>query len=271
MTQSNAINKLLDIMRQLRDPKKGCPWDKKQTFASIATHTLEEAYELVDAISEKDNEEIKGELGDLLFHIVFYAQIGKEQSLFDFDDIVDCVSEKLIRRHPHVFKDKLFLSDKEIEANWEKEKSIERQQKDATSFSVLDNIPKALPALNRAYKIQKRASSVGFDWDDLKPVVDKIKEELDEVLVEVRRQDLSLTQKQLRIEDELGDLMFATVNLVRHLKSNPESTLRQANNKFEQRFRLVERHVHAQGKTMQDCSLSELDAIWDTVKKELNS
>lgn len=269
MLKSNTIGHLLDIMRQLRSPEKGCAWDKKQTFSSIAMYTLEEAYELVEAIEAKDHDEIKGELGDLLFHIVFYAQIAKEHSLFDFDDIVQGVCEKITRRHPHVFSNKTFLLDNETEVNWELEKAKERQQKNAGSYSVLDNIPQALPALNRSYKIQKRVSSVGFDWLDLQPVIDKLKEELDEVLFEVKRKDLSFEEKQVRIEDELGDLMFATVNLVRHLKSNPESVLRQANNKFEERFRLVELTVQRQGKSMQDCSLSELDLIWDDVKKSL--
>lgn len=264
------LQSLLSIMAQLRDPENGCPWDIKQTFASIVPHTIEEAYEVADAIDKKDFSELKGELGDLLFQVVFYAQIAKEQQLFEFDEIIETLNEKLIRRHPHVFTQTQFENEAQVHANWEAEKQKERTQKaivEDKQDSVLDNIPMALPALNRAYKIQKRCANVGFDWQQLTPVVDKIKEELDEVLFEVVRNDLSEEQKQQRIEDELGDLLFANVNLVRHLKSNPEQVLRQANNKFEKRFRLVELEVLAQGKQMPDRSLEELDSIWEQIKK----
>jgi len=266
------LQPLLKIMEQLRDPENGCPWDRKQTFDSIVAHTIEEAYEVADAIEQKDFEELKGELGDLLFQVVFYAQMAKEQGLFEFNDIIEAISEKLIRRHPHVFAQTEFANEDAIHANWEAEKEKERAAKalsENKSDSVLDNIPLSLPALNRAYKIQKRCANVGFDWDSLPPVIDKIKEEIDEVLVEVKRDDLSEEQKQDRIEEELGDLLFANINLVRHLKCNPEQALRKANNKFEKRFRLVELAVLKQGKKMSDCSLSELDSIWDLVKKQL--
>ncbi|MEI6896479.1 MAG: nucleoside triphosphate pyrophosphohydrolase [Psychromonas sp.] len=273
MTVNDNLATLLSIMQRLRDPETGCPWDKKQTFASVVPHTIEEVYELADAIEMQDFSDLKGELGDLLFQVVFYAQIAKEQGLFEFSDILETLNEKLVRRHPHVFGDKSFANEQDIHANWEVEKQKERLQK-ATSQnqqeSVLDNIPLALPALNRAYKIQKRCANVGFDWAELEPVVAKIHEEIDEVLVEVRRTDLSDEQKQLRIEDELGDLLFANVNLVRHLKANPETVLRHANKKFEKRFRLVERAVSKLGKNMQQCSLSELDAIWEEVKNTVN-
>ncbi|HEY5715318.1 MAG TPA: nucleoside triphosphate pyrophosphohydrolase, partial [Psychromonas sp.] len=212
------MQSLLNIMEKLRDPENGCPWDIKQTFDSIVSHTIEEAYEVADAIEQKDFQELQGELGDLLFQVVFYAQIAKEQNLFEFNDIIETISEKLIRRHPHVFTDTEFANEEEVHANWEAEKEKERARKarsENKSSSVLDNIPLALPALNRAYKIQKRCAAVGFDWDALAPVIAKIKEEIDEVLVEVERDDLSDRQKQLRIEDELGDLLFANVNLVR--------------------------------------------------------
>ena len=264
------LQSLLNIMEKLRDPKKGCPWDIKQTFDSIVSHTIEEAYEVADAIEQKDFMELKGELGDLLFQVVFYAQMAKEQKLFDFDDIIETLSEKLVRRHPHVFAQAEFTNEQEVHANWEAEKEKERTFKalsEKKSDSVLDNIPLALPALNRAYKIQKRCENVGFDWDTLPPVIDKIKEEIDEVLVEVKRDDLTAQEKQARIEDELGDLLFANVNLVRHLKCNPEQVLRQANNKFEKRFRQVELMVLKQGKKMSDCSAAELDAIWDLIKE----
>lgn len=271
MSKNSAVNELLTIMQTLRDPQKGCPWDSKQTFQSITSHTIEEVYELVDAIDQKDFAELKGELGDLLFQVVFYAQMAKEQNLFDFNDIIETLNEKLIRRHPHVFTDLQFADQHAIDANWEAEKSKERNLKAAQenkSSSVLDNIPSALPALNRAYKIQKRCANVGFDWQTLPPVIDKIKEELDEVLVEVKRDDLTSEEQQARIVDELGDLLFANVNLVRHLKCNPEQVLRQANNKFEKRFRAVELAVLKQGKEMQECSLEELELIWSQVKKE---
>lgn len=268
------MQELLDIMSALRDPKTGCPWDKKQTFDSIVMHTIEEAYEVADAINKKDYEELKGELGDLLFQVVFYAQLGKEQNLFDLSEIIKILNEKLIRRHPHVFSDTKLETDEQINANWEKEKSIERElkaQNEGGYKGVLDNIPLALPALNRAYKIQKRCASVGFDWTELEPVVDKIKEELDEVLFEVQRTDLDDKQKQALIEEELGDLLFANVNLVRHLKANPEQVLRQANSKFEKRFKSVESIAAKKEKILEACSLEELDAMWEQVKKSEKS
>lgn len=268
--KSTNIEQLLNIMQQLRDPEGGCPWDRKQTFESIVSYTIEEAYEVADAIEQKDFNELKGELGDLLFQVVFYAQMAKEQNLFEFQDIIDTVSEKLMRRHPHVFAGTELADEQAVNANWEAEKEKERAlkaQADNKPESVLDNIPSVLPALNRAYKIQKRCANVGFDWKTLPPVVDKIKEEIDEVLVEVQRDDLSEEQKQARIEDELGDLLFANVNLVRHLHCNPEQVLRQANSKFEKRFRLVELEVLKRGKQMTDCSLDELEEIWLEIKK----
>ena len=268
--KSVDIEPLLKIMQQLRDPEKGCPWDNKQTFDSIVSHTIEEAYEVADAIEQKDFVELKGELGDLLFQVVFYAQMAKEQNLFEFQDIIDTLSEKLIRRHPHVFSSAEFTDEQAVDANWEAEKEKERALKAQTEHkaeSALDNIPLALPALNRAYKIQKRCANVGFDWKTLEPVVDKIKEEMDEVLFEVDRNDLNEQQRQERIEDELGDLLFANVNLVRHLHSNPEKVLRKANIKFENRFRLVELAVLKQGRQMSECSLEELEKIWQEIKK----
>ncbi len=268
---SANLSQLLSIMQQLRTPETGCPWDLKQTFDSVVPHTIEEAYEVADAIANKDFDDLKGELGDLLFQVVFYAQLAKEQGLFDFDDILAVLNEKLIRRHPHVFSTTEFTSDAEINANWEAEKEKERLKKAKslnTEESILDNIPLALPSLTRAYKIQKRAASVGFDWAELEPVIAKIHEEIDEVLVEVKRTDLTQEQKKERIVDELGDLLFANVNLVRHLKANPEQVLNQANQKFSSRFRLVEQHVKSLGKEMGDCTLNELDAIWNDIKKQ---
>jgi len=271
--QATNIEQLLNIMQKLRCPENGCPWDIKQTFESIVAHTIEEAYEVADAIEQKEFADLKGELGDLLFQVVFYAQMAKEQNLFDFNDIIETLNEKLVRRHPHVFAQTRFADEQAVHANWEAEKEKERAKKahsDNKSSSILDNIPLALPALNRAYKIQKRCASVGFDWKTLAPVIAKIEEEIEEVLAEVVREDLSAQQKQLRIEDELGDLLFANVNLVRHLNCSPEQVLRQANSKFEKRFRLVELHVLQQGKQLSDYSLEELEVIWGKVKKQLS-
>jgi len=266
---SKNLTQLLSIMQQLRTPETGCPWDLKQTFDSVVPHTIEEAYEVADAIANKDFDDLKGELGDLLFQVVFYAQMAKEQGLFEFDDILAVLNEKLVRRHPHVFSNSELKTDAEINANWEAEKHKERLRKAQSQHkqeSILDNIPLALPALTRAYKIQKRAASVGFDWAELEPVVAKIHEEIDEVLVEVKRTDLNEAQQKERIVDELGDLLFANVNFIRHLKANPEQVLAQANNKFSSRFKCVEAHVKALGKEMGDCTLNELDAIWNDIK-----
>ena len=273
-SKNNGIDDLLAIMNALRDSKTGCPWDKKQTFDSLVAHTIEEVYEVADAINKKDDEELKGELGDLLFQVIFYAQIATEQNIFDFSDVVAILNEKLIRRHPHVFSDVKFETDAQINENWEKEKFKERALKAESKGlgeSILDNIPMALPALNRAYKIQKRCAAVGFDWNELAPVVDKIKEELDEVLFEVQRTDINKEQKQTLIEEELGDLMFANVNLVRHLKANPEQVLRQANSKFEMRFKSVESIAAKKKKLLEACSLEELDAMWEQVKESEKS
>ncbi len=271
----NNINQLLEIMAKLRDPEGGCPWDQKQTFRSIVPHTLEEAYEVADAIEQQDYQELKGELGDLLFQVVFYAQLAKEQELFDFIDVVEAVSEKLVRRHPHVFGQADFADEQAVKANWEAEKAQERATKLAAKLdanqtdtpSVLDNIPRSMPALTRANKIQKRCSTVGFDWHTLGPVVDKIKEEIDEVLDEVHQ----VSPDQDRIEDEVGDLLFATVNLVRHLKHDPEQALRRANDKFERRFRLLEKHFLSQNKALDQCSLDEMEQIWQKVKETYES
>ncbi|CAM4067437.1 nucleoside triphosphate pyrophosphohydrolase [Vibrio neonatus] len=261
-TSANSIQQLLTIMATLRDPKQGCPWDIKQDFDSIVPHTIEETYEVVDAIHNKDWNNLKEELGDLLFQVIFYSQMAKEQQLFDFGDVVDVLNEKLVRRHPHVFSGAKFANEQEINDNWEAEKAKEKAQLGNVEKSILDSVPKSLPALSRANKIQKRCAKHGFDWDSIGPVVDKVHEEVQEVLDEA----LQVTVEQNKVEDELGDLLFATVNLVRHLNCNPEVALAKANNKFERRFKAVEQKVREQGKLLDECDLEYLDSLWDLVK-----
>lgn len=255
-----SMDKLRWIMAQLRDPNNGCPWDLKQTFASITPHTIEEAYEVVDAIEQQDFTELEKELGDLLFQVVFYSQLGAEQKKFDFDSVVSAICEKLLRRHPHVFGDKTLSSEREIKANWENEKANERQLKNQQiDLSVLADIPKNLPALSQAAKIQKRCAHVGFDWHNIDDVFAKVAEEVEEVKAELHDQPQALAE-------ELGDLMFAVVNLCRHAKQDPERLLRQANQKFTKRFHGVEQQVRDSGKAFEQHSLETLEAYWQQVK-----
>ncbi|MHA6612140.1 nucleoside triphosphate pyrophosphohydrolase [Photobacterium damselae] len=260
--QSSDIEQLLSIMAKLRDPKDGCPWDIKQSFDSIVPYTLEEAYEVADAIEKQNWLDVKEELGDLLFQVVFYSQMAKEQDLFDFDEVVAGICEKLTRRHPHVFANKQFASEADVKANWEAEKAKERADK-AVDNSILANVPLAMPALTRADKIQKRCAQFGFDWDSVAPVAEKVVEELDEVMDEY--QQVALDQN--RIEEEMGDLLFSVVNLSRHLNVNPERALQKANKKFERRFRKVEKNVLEKGMEISNCSLEQLDQEWNIVKK----
>ncbi|NKF49759.1 nucleoside triphosphate pyrophosphohydrolase [Shewanella sp. WXL01] len=259
----DVMQPLLDIMAKLRDPKTGCPWDKQQTFETIVPFTLEEAYEVADAIEQADFESLPDELGDLLFQVVFYCQLGREQGMFDFADVVERICNKLTRRHPHVFNlesDTPEQTANQVKQSWEQIKQQERSAKQQTS--LLDDIPQALPSLNRAVKIQKRVSKVGFDWPTLEPVVDKVKEEIDEVLHEVKVND------QPKVAEEMGDLLFAVANMARHLGVDPEQALRQANRKFETRFRGVELLAAQSGKCMSAHTLEELDAYWDNVKSQ---
>ncbi|HHP0462080.1 nucleoside triphosphate pyrophosphohydrolase [Vibrio sp. MMH1-50] len=264
---SHPIEQLEQIMAKLRDPESGCPWDLKQTFDTIVPHTIEETYEVVDAIQNRDWSNLQEELGDLLFQVIFYSQMAKEQGLFEFSDVVETVNEKLTRRHPHVFSEVEFDSEEAINANWEAEKAKEKAQLGKAEESILDSIPNSLPALSRATKIQKKCAKFGFDWDSLGPVVGKVQEEIEEVMEEV----LQSTPDEEKVELELGDLLFATVNLSRHLGKDPEVALAKANLKFSKRFKGVETKVAAHGKQLTDFTLDELDSMWDEVKREERS
>jgi ATP diphosphatase len=249
-TMSTTLAELLSIMAKLRDPNGGCPWDLEQDFATIAPYTIEEAYEVAEAIHRGDPEELKQELGDLLLQVVFHAQMAKEKGWFDFHDVAQAIGEKMIRRHPHVFGDQKIETAEAQTANWE---AIKAEERKAKSTSVLDDVPHALPALMRAEKLQKRAARLRFDWPEAAPVYDKIAEELDEVREAVGDAD--------RLEDELGDLFFACANLARHYKVDPEEALRRANRKFERRFRAIEPGITP------ETTLEEMEAAWVRVKK----
>lgn len=253
----SAIQRLLTVMRSLRDPQTGCDWDKKQTIASIAPSTIEESYEVLDAIERQDFNDLREELGDLLYHIVFYAEIAAEQGLFNFDDLCNAASDKLERRHPHIFAQQ---NRPTFSPDWEVLKGQERATKQ--QFSVLDDIPLALPALMRAHKIQTRCSTVGFDWSTLGPVLDKIYEEIDEVMHEATQ----IVVEESKLEEELGDMLFAMVNFSRHLGHQAETALQKANRKFERRFQQVEQLVQRSGKKMADVSLAEMDGYWQQIK-----
>jgi ATP diphosphatase len=260
-----SIEDLLYLMKRLRDPETGCPWDLKQTYQSIASHTLEEVYEVIDAIERDDLDHLSEELGDLLFQIIFYSQMGKEQGRFDFEQITTTITEKLLRRHPHVFPEGTLESIRDsgtgdvedINQVWESLKKRERADKG--EIKVLDDIPIALPALSRATKLQKRAASVGFDWPTTAGAMEKVKEEIAELEVEIS------LGNSTAIAEEFGDLLFSCVNLARHLEINPETAMRAANAKFKRRFDQVE--VLAGGVELQQLSSSELELLWCKVKQ----
>jgi len=261
------LQQLLAVMRRLREPEVGCPWDLEQTFRSIAPSTIEEAYEVVDAIEREDYEHLQEELGDLLFQVVFYAQMAEEEGRFDFNDIAKSISEKLLRRHPHVFPKGTLESrvdpdnrpsEQFVTEQWENIKAQERKNKGKTG--LLDDIPTGLPALNRAYKLQKRAAKVGFDWNDANGVIDKLEEELQEL-----KQALSHNNANA-IADEIGDCLFTLVNLCRHVDVDAESALRGTNAKFSQRFRIMEKLAREQNRDLAECDNDTLEALWQVAK-----
>ncbi|MEC4051873.1 nucleoside triphosphate pyrophosphohydrolase [Myroides odoratimimus] len=251
--QLEAIDRLLTILDELRVK---CPWDKKQTFDSLKNLTVEEMYELVDAITEGDTDEMKKELGDLLMHIVFYAKIGSEQSLFDIKDVADSISDKLIFRHPHIYGDVKVDSEKDVLANWEKLKLKEGNR------SVLAGVPKGLPALIKAYRIQEKASGVGFDWDEASDVWQKVEEEIEEFKVEAKADNQDL------MEEEFGDILFTLVNYARHKEIDPEKALARSNSKFISRFNIVEELVNKEKGGFEDVTLQELDQYWNKAKEQ---
>ncbi|MCK5576650.1 MAG: nucleoside triphosphate pyrophosphohydrolase [Sphingomonadales bacterium] len=256
------MKKLQDIMKALRDPETGCDWDKKQTFETIAPYTIEEAYEVAEAIHTQDMSALRDELGDLLLQVVFHAQMADELGEFNFGDVVTAVCDKMVRRHPHVFGGVTYANEDEQKQAWEDIKAAERADKQ-TDNSILADLPHALPALMRSEKIQKRVASVGFDWPSVEPVFDKISEEIGELKDELHRGE----KDQKAIEEEYGDLMFVVVNLAKHLKIDPETALRNANLKFENRFRKLEEAVDNSGNNLKSMSLDAMEDIWQDVKK----
>lgn len=256
---SDPFERLRQVMARLRDPESGCPWDLKQDFDSIAPYTIEEAYEVADAIQRGDLEGLRDELGDLLFQVYFHARMAEERGAFDVADVARSVADKLVRRHPHVFGGRRVDSDEELRRHWERDKLAEK----AGDASALDGVGPAMPALMRAAKLQRRAAAVGFDWPQTAPVADKIREELDELAREMGDED----PDHGRLEDEMGDLLFACVNLARHLRLDPEAALRGANAKFERRFRSVERQAWEAGHDPAELPLQTLDGYWDRAKE----
>jgi ATP diphosphatase len=255
---AKAMDRLVEVMRRLRDPESGCPWDLAQNFQSIAPHTLEETYEAIEAIEENDTPAMIDELGDLLFQIIFYAQLGSEAKLFDLETIASRAADKMIERHPHIFAKRDAKTAGEVLVNWEEDKALKREEKGHKS--ALDGISRALPAMLRAVKLQRRAARVGFDWKEARDVLSKIREEIDELEAESELEPMS---------EELGDLLFSVINLARKLGIEPESALRSTNRKFERRFREIERRLHTAGRKMQESSLPELETLWTSVKKDL--
>ncbi len=269
MTPARDISRLIEIMAALRTPRTGCPWDLEQDFSTIAPYTIEEAYEVADAIARHDLDDLRDELGDLLLQVVFHARMAEEQGAFDFGDVVLAITDKMVRRHPHVFGDARGLTAGAVKDLWHdikvqeaaaKAAKAERRAGGSRSEGALAGVPVALPALTRALKLQQKASKVGFDWNDPKAVLAKIREEADEIEAALDAGD------KAHAAAEAGDLLFAVVNLPRHLDADPESTLRMTNQKFERRFASIERALAARGKTPKEATLSEMDALWDAAK-----
>jgi nucleoside triphosphate diphosphatase len=264
-TTEEPIKRLISIMALLRDPDKGCPWDIEQTFATIAPHTIEEAYEVAEAIEQNDMPALVDELGDLLLQVVFHARMAEEDALFSFDDVAGAICDKLVRRHPHIFADADIKTMEAQTRSWESLKAQERKDKsdDKALHSALDGVTTGLPALTRALKLQKRAARVGFDWHQASDVLAKFDEESSEMAAEMA----SDADKE-RLQDELGDLLFTCVNLARKLDIDPETALRHGNAKFERRFKAIEVMLAAEGKTPETSNLEEMEALWDRAKAE---
>ncbi|MEA2835872.1 MAG: nucleoside triphosphate diphosphatase [Bradyrhizobium sp.] len=269
MTPSRDISGLLDIMAQLRTPGSGCPWDLEQDFSTIAPYTIEEAYEVADAIARGNLGDLRDELGDLLLQVVFHARMAEEQNAFSFGDVVEAITAKMIRRHPHVFADSSGrLTPSDVKGAWDRIKAEEKAERaarrpggDAAHASLLSSVKAGQPALSRAMELQRKASSVGFDWNDPRAVLHKIREEADEIEAALDRGDAG------ELAEETGDLLFALVNLARHIGADPEMALRGTNAKFERRFAYIERALAAQGRSLESASLAEMDALWDEAKK----
>jgi MazG family protein len=263
---AGAIDDLLAVMRRLRDPEHGCPWDREQTFATIAPYTIEEAYEVADAIARGRIDELEGELGDLLLQVVYHARMAEEAGLFDFERVARGITEKMVRRHPHVFGNAEVAGAAAQRSAWEEVKAAERAARaeaaDAPA-SVLDDVPVALPALTRAAKLQQRAARIGFDWTDVSPILAKLREELAEL-----EEELTEAPDPARLAEELGDVLFVAANLARRLDIDPEAALRAGNAKFERRFRAMEARLAARGLDPRALDLAALDAVWDEVKAE---
>ncbi len=256
MQPQEKFERLIEIMAMLRG-ESGCPWDQEQTHKSLRQHLLEEAYEVIEAIDNNDYNELAGELGDLLLQVVFHAQMAAEAGYFTIDDVIEKINEKLVRRHPHVFGDEVINTSAEQTIAWEKSKLHKEGKK-----SAIDGVPKQLPALLRAYRMQGKAAAVGFDWPEVEPVWEKLNEEVDELKEAIHLGDPD------RVEDELGDLLFTIVNMSRFLRVNPEDALRSTIEKFERRFKRVEGELEKRGRTMSDSDLLEMDAIWNQIKSE---
>lgn len=260
-----TLSDLLAVMAGLRTPGTGCPWDLEQTFATIAPYTIEEAYEVADAIAHDDIAGLKDELGDLLLQVVYHARMAQEQDAFAFDDVVDAITRKMIRRHPHVFGTAEERAAGAAPGFWDRIKAKEKGD-EASTGSLLDEVPTALPALTRAIKLQSKAAKVGFDWPSLSPVLAKLKEELAELEDAIAKSAAGSETSARAIDEEFGDLLFVVANLARHLKLDPEASLRAANQKFVRRFRYIEERLAADGRTPSDSDLAEMDALWDDAK-----